>query len=462
MTVLSKILNGAAGADVRETLNALLNARQPRVRIASNLGGMYAQSTQLTNGTTQLSGTDRIPFGLNTDYANLQFVLMNAAPASGSGNFTMPGNAVKFRMSFEIGGTAAPVVVPFPGPTGSSVSGGAGSAYAIGNGDIQISGPVIGRGALVKYDSAAVSTLQYLRFYKSVANGEKWPLTGGSGNANYISTNAKTTDIVYGNQDKTGSDQSATSGTPTWGDFATALMWMPLAIVGEQIIPQYVLMGVGDSIIAGFQDGANGYAARGASAAGLGYWPGAVISTTTANLTNNMYGSRYMARYADGVALHIGSNDLANGVWADLAAAQASYLAVARAYARVNNKLFFATILPRVTTTDSLATYANQTKPAWENLRVQINNWIRDKSANGMVAQINASLTVGKVKAVYDPAILLERNSDGSTVTLDGNGQQAIGSGGYFLLGMSGDGTHPNAAGAAIAAPALPVAQMAL
>ncbi len=449
--------NQFTAAQLPSALGALGVGTKPRIRIASPSGGMYAQSTQASNGTSQTSGTDRIPFIVNTDVVNPQVVLTNSASQSGSGTPVGPGNAVTFHMELEFGGTTPPTPVSFPSSSGAPVSTGGQTGNFIGNGEIQISSPTVSRGAL------AAGSTQFLRLYKTVAAGGKWPLTYGSGNYNFIASS--TTDKLNGTTDQTGSDQTHVA-SPTWGAMAGGtLLWSPLAIIGKQVTPKAVVMATGDSISAGFGDQAGrGYITRACESASVSYHNDGVISITTFNLAYNMDGARYLADYVDYVCIHIGTNDLNTGAITTLVGMQAAYLAVAQSFAREGNKLLFSTILPRPT--GDPTTYTGQTKPAWEAVRVQINNWLRDTSVNGAKAQLNAALNVRPTKdsvfATYDPCVQLERNNDGSNVVLDGNGQQSPGVGGYFLINASADLTHPNPAGAALASLVVPTAQMVL
>lgn len=115
----------------------------------------------------------------------------------------------------------------------------------------------------------------------------------------------------------------------------------------------------------------------------------------------------------------------------------------------------FDTILPRTSTTDSCATYANQTKLSWEALRIQENNWLRGKTCTGAMVYFAANLKIGKVIAINVPTVQMERKSDGTAVVLDSNGQQAAGTGGDFLIGNRTDCIHPNATGVPAAAAAI-------
>lgn len=431
-----------------ELLPLLDRRYQARRRIAAPQFGMFAQTTQLSNGSTQLSGTDRMQFTPNTDLTALQVVLANGYSGSGSGNLVGPGNALKGRMSIEGGGTTVPTPLAFPSSSGAPVSSGGKTGFLIGDGEIQISSPDFSRGTL---DAASA---QYLRFYKAVASGEKWPLTYGAGNYNYISTNAKTTDQAYGSTDVTGSDQTHI-GTPTWGNFSTSLFMAPLAVIGAQLTPKAVCMVTGDSISAGFNDTAGrGYIVRALETANIAYHNDGVISTRLDNMVSGMMGARYLAEFVDFVLMHIGTNSLTGGQVTTLAGYKTALLAAARAFTRPGNRLLFATVLPRPT--GSLTDYNAQTKPAWEDLRVSINNWLRDPSENGAKAYLNAAIYGEPVLSIFDPCVQLERNVDGSAIVLDAAGQQVTGTGGYFLIGATGDNTHPNATGAALAGASVP------
>jgi hypothetical protein len=81
---------------------------------------------------------------------------------------------------------------------------------------------------------------------------------------------------------------------------------------------------------------------------------------------------------------------------------------------------------------------------------VQWNNYVRNTST-GLVAYLN-SLSSGQyfVAGVLDPALMIERNADGSPLSLI-NGQQASGTGGCWPTNGTAnyptlDGIHPSSA----------------
>jgi len=464
MSVGSDALGLGASALTKATS---VSSKQRRVRIAAPQGGSVPQNTQLTNGTTQTSGTDRIFYQLNSDYAWLSAVLANGSPASGSGALTKPGNGVTIRLTLEQGGTSEPAIISFPSSTLAAVSTGGKTGHIIGDGEIIVSSPVY-KVSLLK------NSYQAIRFYKTVTSGQKWPVTWGYGNYNILSGSYPpsgspwTTDQVNGTTIKDGSDLTYT-GSAAGGPVAgSSTYWAPAFIVGEQITPAVTSLVAGDSVSAGFGDAlGRGYIVRGLEQAGMigQYLNCGVPASTTANLTTSNVIAKRAADYVDYVLLHTISNDFATSAITTLAAAQAAILSVCQNYTRAANKIIIATCLPRCATTDSGATYTGQTKPSWEALRLQYNNWLRDKTSNGAMAYLNANIKTGYIAAIMDPCIQVERNWDGTTatnITLDSNGQQATGNGGYFLAGGSTDCTHPNAALAAVTAAAVPVSLLTI
>jgi hypothetical protein len=81
-----------------------------------------------------------------------------------------------------------------------------------------------------------------------------------------------------------------------------------------------------------------------------------------------------------------------------------------------------ATILPAPTSNDGFKTFPGQTKDVYEAGRVAFNQWMRDPSASGFVAQANAQvagIAGAGVARVADPCVGLEVNASG-VLTLDG------------------------------------------
>lgn len=97
--------------------------------------------------------------------------------------------------------------------------------------------------------------------------------------------------------------------------------------------------------------------------------------------------SRYaIADYATNVISNYGTNDLGLG----LSSMKANVLTLAAWYCSRGQKFFQETLLPRTTSTDGFQTVSNQTVTASESVRLGFNQWVRDPSSNGFVAQVIA------------------------------------------------------------------------
>jgi len=183
-------------------------------------------------------------------------------------------------------------------------------------------------------------------------------------------------------------------------------------------------MAAGDSVSAGFGKAAGlGLIAKAAEKHGIANHNDGLPASTTFNLINNFQGARTLAKYVNYIVFHTGSKDSATSAITTLDQFKTELLQVAKAYSCKSNRLTFNTILPRTATTDSCATYANRTKPSWEALRIQENNWLRDKTSAGDMAYFAVNLKIGKVIAINDPTVQMERNADGTAVVMDSNGK---------------------------------------
>jgi len=416
-----------------------LTLSQPRRRIASVHGGFQNPDVYQSNGGTQVSGTDRFSFVLNTDVANLEFVFVNAYSSNG-GPLNQNGNALTFHAAMEVINQL--YSIPFGSSSGVAISSGGRTGVAIGDGHIAHSLP-FGIGGL----NLTAGSTQYYRVHKSVSAGQKWPFTNE--NSFYGWGGGSTTDFVYGTTVVNGSDQTTSYGATAWGPFAsTAYAWSAVAVIGEQITPVPVVGIFGDSIVAG-----NG------SQRGLGYIGQACVNAGIAFHNNGMAGASltnmlkyepvrpYLARFVDYAVLHMLTNDFGTASITTLAQAQALILEWVKAYGHKTNRVAICTILPRTTSTDSWATQANQTVSSWEAVRIQVNNWLRDKTSTGAVAYLNANQSVTTVLQTIDACPATEVNSNGSALSLDGNGQQTGGTGGFWKTtganSYTTDGIHP-------------------
>jgi hypothetical protein len=125
--------------------------------------------------------------------------------------------------------------------------------------------------------------------------------------------------------------------------------------------------------------------------------------------------------------------------------------------------VWLCTVLPRTTSTDSWATTANQTLPSYEANRLAHNNWLRDASPAGFVAQAQALIPYQDMVGVIDATPYVESSPAGVplSATLPANGQQLAGMGGVWVGGsVTGDGIHPLDAGQALMGPAVPITRL--
>lgn len=438
------------------SVGAGINSNKPRIRIVANLGGMIPIQTgsTMSNGTTQLTGTDQLSFTLNTDVRHLQFIFANWV-ATNTGVASYPGNAITFNAALVVAGNQL-YPVPFQSNTGTPVSSGGRTGTSIPDGGMVISNPWFGYG--LNYYSAGSSVL--LRIFKSVSSTQVWPYTDAVGNFSLPTVaSCNTNDVVYGTTVVTGVDDTVNFSGLTLGPCAAAAhVWGPVAVIGEQATSKSILGIQGDSIAEGASSvPGEGFIGLAATQQGISFHNEGVPGATLLNMTKFNPLWPLLADYVDYIILHMLTNDLALSSITTLSGAQTLFGQYVKTVSRNSNRVIIDTILPRTTSSDSWATTANQTLPAWETLRVSVNNWLRDRGPNGAVQQ----LSVANQTFVYtlDGALTMEVNLDGTPLTLNPiTGLQDTSTGGYFPVtgvanGYTSDGIHPNTACINIMAP---------
>jgi hypothetical protein len=226
------------------------------------------------------------------------------------------------------------------------------------------------------------------------------------------------------------------SGTVAIG--AMSYLIAPITILGFSPTNQPTVAILGDSIAGGSTD-AGGYSTQGGflhrmCAGHTGLVPVGINGTPDATpmnfpfinlahggeslaniLTLSLSSSRLaLAELASTIVSEYGTNDVAGGT--TLATMQANYLALASKFMNRGKKFIQCTILPRVTSTDNMATLANQTPLASESVRVAVNSWLRDPSPAGFIQQAVAAAISSNISYVdvLDVAAIIEVNSSGS------------------------------------------------
>lgn len=197
----------------------------------------------------------------------------------------------------------------------------------------------------------------------------------------------------------------------------------PIATLSTAINSRGIVGLIGDSILQGVndyfkRDGTNTVATRWGWARRIfgGYNPIHDMSILGDVITYlaDPYGSARSAIMAkcDYVIIGEGTNDIASGM--TLAQYQPNALAIATWFSAMGIKVYFGTIPPRTTSTDSWATLANQTVAASEAQRLAINEWLRT-----VPAPITGTLDVAA----------------------------AVETSGKWNVGTTADGIHPNTGG---------------
>lgn len=217
--------------------------------------------------------------------------------------------------------------------------------------------------------------------------------------------------------------------------------WSALAVLGYcsdgSVAPSIAI--AGDSIVTKVDDAGYGYFTGGWALRAFAAYPHMLLALPGEREADAVVPWNAASRFeASGYATHVlwayGRNDLSYDVGTlgytpaqTLAAMQAVRLRAAKAFmlprGSAPGQVFIAaTILPAPTSSDGFLTIAGQSKDSYEAARVLFNQWLRDPSPAGFVAQANAQVAgvagAGTAR-VADPCAGLEVNAAG-VATLDG------------------------------------------
>jgi len=420
------IINAAGNGQIEAGLlvgsaAAQVGAAKQRVRVVSNLAQQAATSPLMSNGTTQLTGTDSVGFTVFAPCRNLRFVYLNGIYSSSgitqgaggvdAGGAPLPGNAVRF--SAKLRTSASRIALSFPGATGNPVStasgtgsiagtaltwtpgagiltpgmplsgagvaagtyvvSGSGTSFVVSPSQTVASTAMTGKGSsetIIGDRQFVVSqpvpglfvpgTTYTVDTYHAVAAGEKWPYTLRAGDYASSSGN-RTTDPVNGSTTADGSDTSNSSNATTgFVKSGYTGQFAPALIVGD--VGAKSVVGVfGHSIAQGFGDTlGRGYMVRALENASLGYAPLGISGTTPNNITNYAQLVQFAADYVDHAWSDAWTNMLNSGT-PTLASMQAQFINMMLVMARPNVKQWFSTVLPYPASNDNYTTYSGQT-----------------------------------------------------------------------------------------------------
>lgn len=459
---LAAALNRVIGQVNAGTVPTTAFAPPNRIRFISGLSWQMASAnlagaTTFSNGTTQLSGTEQWRITPPFPCRNPQLLFANGYSSSASSAFflgaTTPG-PISYNCAWDFRGFQLyPMPPAYPNGTGNQST--------IYPQTMQITQPF--------QVYLPGGTAQKFRVYKSIPSTNQWPNTFGqvAGFYNADASVLNSSDFVYGGAIKTGADYTATyafasvAASPFYG-------WGPM-VVGELLSPSTVGIVIGDSISYGFNSGSLGlgYLRLGINNAGGLAVNAGMSGIAFYQLANAPYvgGSpiaiaqqvQTLVQYADYVACHCGINDLKNAssTLANLIASVQQFIAQ---YSAPQRPVFLGTILPTTTSAGNWAGPSDQVpvlSAPVEAVRIAYNNILRDPLLGP--ATFNP---YGNYGGFFDPCTVIEVNADGSGLRLP-DGQQIAGTGGRIVTngsanGYTPDGLHLNAAGAALAATAVP------
>jgi hypothetical protein len=383
-----------------------------KLRLVGSPNIPYNQGLRTPNGTDHLqSSNTRFPHFMRANATEVRLVYMGYYNNNAAEQI-LP-NAVTFTASFEI-------------PNGNYF----GQVCALGNpsmtlypGGILISDPI-------PLDIAG--NLPYIRHFVTAPTSGSYP-----------------TGAMFNNGTWAGSELQTTSSTdatqPGQIGFAYAanafeFNFTHCAVIGRQLVRTPVILGDGDSIMAGV--GSNSYLSRGwlmniidslYCTGNIGY-PGNTASNST--LSQNNKSRLLYADWADAAVEDFGTNDFAGNP------TDASVSRIERwsQFARRGLTVAACTVFPRATSTDSFATDTNQTPlTAWlAGGSAQTHNaWLRDGAPmTGTLAAGYVSATTGSsgagilragqighvLSAVFDQAAVVQSpNKTGAWIGGGGN-----------------------------------------
>ena len=460
-----------------------LPQRFGRWRLFGQSGIWDALSVYTSNGATQTSKTDRVAFTMPSTFGVIdpKFLYVNGYWTSGV-NITPNGNAITIKPFFEYFGNTIPLAMANPtsgtlstvAQTGISttVTTGVNSAtqtvastanftvgqthhYATANVNVVVKsiasstsvtywsavnstssevvtitayygqGYIIPDGVAKWTDSVSgmilsPSTSYQFRTYLQVSAGQTWPNVLPY---SVLSTQRSSDFVTGGTPD--GADYSNSITLPGYGN-SSSYYFCPVAAVGRQLTPAPVAMVVGDSIA--FGSGNNGLPFQGIigyaiQQAGIYQFNTGLGGASTVNLSRFSGIVYNLAQYADTIGVCCGNNDINSGFSLSSVIIPA-FLLYAQGLTANGANVYFLVQTPRSTSSDSWATLANQGNwngsTAFDQVRIQLNNWMRDTSANGMLSYLNANIgTVGRVAGIMDVPLDLEVGPTGTAIVLN-------------------------------------------
>jgi hypothetical protein len=173
--------------------------------------------------------------------------------------------------------------------------------------------------------------------------------------------------------------------------------YSPSAILGTLIDGSFASsVGlVGDSEMAGTDDASFGYNRGGWGLRAFGTWPNVYVpfggeALWQVAVLSNFYSRFQILSHCTTIVSNYARNDVMQGQ--TLAQYKANLLTFCKTFMQRGQRFVQTTCLPAPTSSDYFLTVANQTKESTESVRVSINQWLRDLSVNGFVAQANAQV----------------------------------------------------------------------
>lgn len=421
---------------VRHRLSIISGAEQGHNIGITGTNAASVSPAWLTARIKHVNLTGKAVSGLRVVVSNYGFATTSTAGTTSGIKERNNGNAITVKVALEFAGTAIDqqqfrTVARFGGQSSLTLTP-YGSAYSEPSGTVSDELPGSVSAGATFYERAGVQVATGANtFYGGLS------LRGG--------TTGYGTDSGEGDKNNSSAERVLNNSAVADVDYGapTFAHWSSTVILGHcadgTVAPSIAIFG--DSIVASNDDAAYGAATGGWALRAFAAYPHVLLACPgergidTVNPFNSA--SRLeISKYATHVLWAYGRNDisylvgtLGNTSAVAVATIKAAWLAAALIFMRPRGNdgapgqtFIVPTVLPAPGSTDGWLTVANQTKDPYDAARVLFNQWIRDTSASGFVAQANAqvaSIANAGVARIQDPCAGLEVNAAG-VLTTDG------------------------------------------
>lgn len=216
----------------------------------------------------------------------------------------------------------------------------------------------------------------------------------------------------------------ADTGTVTNNTVASYSCSLMLGRTMSGIVAPSIIV-LGDSKAVGSHDAGFGPNAGGWPSRACSSFPGGNLAIAGERLSQAVAPLNFMTRgavskFATHILCEYLTNDILNGD--TISNMKANVLAFAKRFMMIGQNFIMATVPPLTNSSDGWKTVASQTVRTYESNRIGMNDWIRDQSQDGFIAQANGQVS-GQIDCGWaefiDPCLGIEVDAAG-VLTLNG------------------------------------------